>query len=338
MKSSHASFVVLLIFVLIVVGLVYYLPTPRTNENNYPQNFSKSLLSKNVISQTLEPFTLFYGQIENKSWTTFKLPGYLDKFEGRIEGIETVVYAYPNVSSCIPVYERIKDALFNGGFQIYNISEESKHDCKWIILTNSNETYYIECSEFLEHGRLLIIYGNLSEVIKLAQRIPTQSCQPPRSESVYYGPSVQKVISYTLGVTRAEEPIPLWQKEWTAKFNLTPSNYILSKEGYLNLTLNPRFPVNTTANMGIFIYENLTTCKIEVKELSNRLLRKGYQEKDIPKRVPARITVSRVLLSKMLQKDEDAVYIECTYVMGYGRLIILKGKLEELEKLVSILS
>ena len=333
-SALHALFIILLIFIL---GLVYYSPTPGT-EDNYSQNSSKYLSSEDVISRTLEPFMLFYGQFENKTWTTFKLSGYLDKSEGKIEGVEIAVYAYPNVSFCMPVYERITDDLLNRGFQIYNTSKESKHNCKWIILKNLNETYYLECSEFLEHGRLLIVRGDLSGVIKLVQKIPTQNCMPPGSKAVYYGPSPQKVISYTIGVTRIGESIPLWQRDWTIKFNLTPSNYILSKEGYLNLTLNPRFPVNTTANMGVFIYDNLTECKIEVEKLSNNLLKKGYQERNVPKRLPQGITTGRILLSKMLQKGYDAVYIECAKVMGYGRLIILKGKPEELEKLIPILS
>jgi len=145
------------------------------------------------------------------------------------------------------------------------------------------------------------------------------------------GPSPLKVMSYTLS------PIARYTKnESWLPIEMKPNWSLREYEGSINIPDN-----NITVYIGVFIFpgrDNCTACIKEFERLNDAFTLQGYSRSYIPRDILMRKIHGRILNATILQKDDDAYYIECAYVMGYGRLIILKGKPEELEKLVPILS
>lgn len=163
------------------------------------------------------------------------------------------------------------------------------------------------------------------------------------------GPSPQKVIHYTLSANEVyvnpyfgEISLPFKEKEWTKEYHLRPSGYLKREEGIVNGTSGFVFQNITSVHMGIFVYPNpnkSSKCENAHKELEKRLESEGWQSIEVPlEAIEKRSFIGRLITASMLQHDNKAVYLECSSVLNYGRLIVLYGEKEEVIELASILS
>ena len=163
------------------------------------------------------------------------------------------------------------------------------------------------------------------------------------------GPSPQKVIYYTLYANEVyvnpyfgEISLPFKERDWTKEYELRPHGYLKREEGIVNGTGGFVFQNITGVYMGIFVYPNShesPKCKNALRDLEERLKNKGWQRTEVPpEALEKRNFIGRLINATMLQQGNKAVYLECSDVMAYGRLIILYGEKEEVAELASILS
>ena len=163
------------------------------------------------------------------------------------------------------------------------------------------------------------------------------------------GPSPQKVIYYTLYENEVyvnpyfgEISLPFKEKDWTKEYELRPHGYLKREEGIVNGTGGFVFQNITGVYMGIFVYPSphkSSKCENALRDLEERLKNKGWQRTEVPpEALEKRNFIGRLINATMLQQGNKAVYLECSDVMAYGRLIILYGKKEEVAELASILS
>ncbi|ACS90120.1 MULTISPECIES: hypothetical protein [Thermococcus] len=163
------------------------------------------------------------------------------------------------------------------------------------------------------------------------------------------GPSPQKVIYYTLYENEVyvnpyfgKISLPFEEKDWTKEHGLRPSGYLKREEGIVNGSSGFVFQNITGVYIGIFVYPNSQEspkCENALQDLEERLKNRGWQEVEVPpEALEKRNFIGRLINAKMLQQGSKAVYLECSDVMAYGRLIILYGEKKEVIELASILS
>jgi len=185
----------------------------------------------------------------------------------------------------------------------------------------------------------------------IALLISAYTLNVPRIEPLpqKVGPSPQKVIYYTLYENEVyvnpyfgEISLPFKERDWTKEYELRPHGYLKREEGIVNGTGGFVFQNITGVYMGIFVYPSphkSPKCKNALRDLEERLKNKGWQRTEVPpEALEKRNFIGRLINTTMLQQGNKAVYLECSDVMAYGRLIILYGKKEEVAELASILS
>ncbi|EHR79442.1 hypothetical protein OCC_08120 [Thermococcus litoralis DSM 5473] len=163
------------------------------------------------------------------------------------------------------------------------------------------------------------------------------------------GPSPQKVIYYTLYENEVyvnpyfgEISLPFKEMDWTKEYGLRLSRYLKREEGIVNGTGGFVFQNISSVYMGIFVYPSPhknPKCENALRDLEEMLKNKGWQSIEVPpEALKKRNFIGRLINATMLQQGNKAVYLECSDVMAYGRLIILYGEKEEVIELASILS
>lgn len=155
------------------------------------------------------------------------------------------------------------------------------------------------------------------------------------------GSSPQKVIYYSLYENEVyvnpylgEISPPFEEMDWTKEYGLRPTGYLKREEGIVNGTGGFVFQNITSVYMGIFVYPSShksPKCENALRDLEEMLKNKGWQSVEVPpEALEKRKFIGRLINATMLQEGNKAVYLECSDVMAYGRLIILYGEKEEL--------
>ncbi|NJE07986.1 hypothetical protein E3E31_05525 [Thermococcus sp. M39] len=172
------------------------------------------------------------------------------------------------------------------------------------------------------------------------------------------GPSPVKVLYYSLCDSSLSQPLPFKESNWTSGYQFDLKNYLLKTEGivdskislyssdackympFIRVNISEYFPINITqVYLAIFVYpSNTTLCIREFENLKAKITQLGFKEFQVPKEISSKETPhERIIKQALFTWGNDTVYVECSHFLSYNRIIILKGKEEDVVRLASVM-
>ncbi|MDK2870523.1 MAG: hypothetical protein PWP39_1758 [Pyrococcus sp.] len=320
--------IILAIFILLaVLGYVYIShinPNHGLNLNVHPKcNYQNP---SEVLNTVLTGINHLY-RLEEAPIELIQPSDYQEKFTGKANDTAFGLYVYQSWDSCRKAYDKIISSLRN-----FNCTLHEEKKCIW---TKNNEAYYINCMAIKGSYVLIVVKGSPEEIIDFVDSITP----------LYYGPSPQKVVFYTLTKSRAYESpifgeyaIPFREGNWTEKVEVNIGGYLYKVEGVVDSRYwNGKFPINVRdVRMAIYVYPE--GCGKEVFLRVQNALTDSWEKISVPTNVTEKKNfIGTLIVGTMFKKGNIVVYVEYSRMMGFDRVIILYGNEKDVKKLASIL-
>ncbi|BAA29783.1 hypothetical protein [Pyrococcus horikoshii] len=275
--------ILLLLVILAIFGYAYKLHTSQINLNVSLSPHCNYSNGSEALRIFLEGARYLY-KVEEAPLNIVSPHNYLKKFSGKANETEFGLYTYYSSDSCEKEKNRITNELEQRGFSIYKNN----------IWVKDKKGYYVNCKFMGDAYILVVARGGREDVTNFAEAVTP----------LYYGPSPEKVIFYTLLEknisTMLEEDIQVKEENWTAGVGVKIGGYMAKLEG----------SVKPNLNVAIYVYPK--GCGREVYLEIIKALAKSW--KDI---TPVNAT------GKMFKKDNTRFYVEYSQVMGFDRVVIL---------------